>query len=501
MNILCFFLTAGLLGFLAVTWVSAEPLDLREAQRMALERNLDLRAETFATRASDAVVRSRYGLYDPRATATFAEGADRDRVNSQVLSVESEVEYRRFDFSLTQKLPTGADLTAALTNRRQRTLTDPRPGINPSYDSELRLTLAQPLLRNFGRTVTEEQILFAVKDREISVDNLRESAFALVASVRDAFFEILRARDQLDYRQTSVALAEKVLTESRARVDAGVLPPVDLLEAEVGLKARERELLDARRDLDDAHDNLALLINLSAPFQVAPEALGQPEIEAGEEMGLRSAFELRPDLLRQGREIERQALESRIARNRALPSLDLTGSYAHKGLGEDYSDVADDLASEDLRGWEVGLTLSYPLGNREARNDYRRSELRLKEAHSRLAQLREEVRREVRAALRGLEVSRKKIEVASQGRELAEEKLRILLKRKEVGLATTRDVLEGEDDLAAARTDQIAALAEYNGAVTAYLKVTGQLLEHEGIRIAALPEAGEEKPIFGMDPR
>ena len=52
----------------------------------------------------------------------------------------------------------------------------------------------------------------------------------------------------------------------------------------------------------------------------------------------------------------------------------------------------------------------------------------------------------------------------------AEEKLRTLLKRKEVGLATTRQVLEGEEDYALAQTDHAAALSDYNKAVTEYYK-------------------------------
>jgi outer membrane protein TolC len=70
-----------------------------------------------------------------------------------------------------------------------------------------------------------------------------------------------------------------------------------------------------------------------------------------------------------------------------------------------------------------------------------------------------------------------------------------------VGLATTRDVLEGEEDLALARTDQITALADYNKAVTEYLRVTGQLLEYEGIHFAGPVDAEGDRPLFDMLPQ
>lgn len=485
-------LLAALLLPALASFALAEPLGLKQLEHMALERNLNLRSELFKTRASAARERQGYGIYDPLLSFSLVEGEDRDLFNSQFFSGENGQEFRLFDLSLTQKMPSGADLSLQFGNLRQRVFTPPSPQINPVYRSELRFTLIQPLLRNFGRTVTEQERLFAGKDREVSVQDLREAAFRLLGEVRDAYFDALRHRDNLAYREASVALAAKVLEENRRRLEAGVLPPVEVLEAEVGLKSRERELLDARRVHQDSLDNLSLLVRSDAQVELDGAPLGQPELTTDEEDGRRAALEKRPDVLRRSREIEKLDLQRQVARNQLLPALDLTASYAHKGLAEDYDGDLDLLASEELRSWEVGLAFSLPLGNRAARHAFIETQQRLKGGHALLAQLRNEVGREIRAAIRLLEVSRKKVEVTLRGRELADEKLRILLRRKEVGLATTREVLEGEEDLAAARTDQVAALADYNKAVTAYLKATGELFEHEGVHFSPSLELDEE---------
>jgi outer membrane protein TolC len=477
----------------------AEMVDLEKAERLALENNLNLRAQAFYTRASEALVRKGYGIYDPRAHLYLAGGESRERLNLQFFGAESEIEYRQFDFSLTQKIPTGAELSAGFTNRREKTFSQPQPLIDPSYGSELKFTLVQPLLKGFGRTVTEEQIFFAIKDHEAAIQDLREKAFQLLAQVRDAYFDVLSFRDNLAYRQASVKLARKVLEENQARVETGFLPPIEVLEAEVGLKLRERELLDTWRAYDDALDHFALLLNLEEKVDVADEALGQPALDADENEGYRFALVKRPDLLRRIQQIERLTLEGKVARNQLMPDLNLSASYSHKGLGEDYNEDLDEVASSDLKTWEVGVALSYPLGNREARNEYLKTEIRLKGDLAQLAQLRQEIRKEIRAAIRLLDVSEKKIEVSRLGKDLAEEKLRTLLERREVGLATTRQVLEGEEDLARAQTDRIAALAAYNKAVTEYLKVTGLLLEREGVHFINPSDTEEDIPPIRMD--
>jgi outer membrane protein len=457
-------------------------VDLRLAERIALEQNLGLKAQTYDLLAGVAAERKSHGIYDPLFSLTLAQGSAKEEVNSAffvVGGVKNSQDYRQFDAGVNQQLFTGGQLGLDFTN--ERTSSAPPPAINPAYASEFKLSLTQPLLKNFGRTVTEQGILFAIKDRQRSVQDLRNQAFTLLSDVRDAYYEVLRSRDELAYRKTSLELAQRVLKENRARVDAGVMAPIDILEAEVGVKQREGDLLDAQRQHQDALDNLALLLNTRQPLRAGDEPLEVTPLATDAEAGLETALVGRPDIQQQLRDIERLQIEQAVARNQRLPALDLLASYSSKGLGKDYGDDWDDISSDRYPNWQVGVALSYPLGNRAARNEVLRNRVRAKGLEARLNQLQEEVRTQIRAAIRLLDVSRKKVEISSRGRDLAAEKLRTLLKRKEVGLATTRDVLQGEDDLALARTTEISSLAGYNNAVTAYLRVTGQLLDREGV--------------------
>ena len=455
-------------------------MTMSEAIRMALEENLELQAATFGARAAAAVHKGAYSLYDPVLSASYLEGENDEQLNSLFFAATTgSVEYSQASFSLLQKLPIGTELTIAGIQRKDDTV--PTPTINPAYDTEASLGLLQPLLKGFGTTVTTQQIIFAAKDKEIALQDLRSAAFDLVAEVRNAYFEALQFQYELSYRESSVELARRIVRENVARVEAGILPPVEKLEAEVGLQGRERNLLDAQRAFADALDRFNLLLNnkdvpnlpIIEPFKMSFQPV--------EEDGIKSGLLKRPDINRRLMEIEKIRTEHSIAKNALLPELDLLASYNLNGLADSSSDSLDIATDADYDGWEVGVRFSYPLGSIESRNELKRTELALMQERSLLAQLHNEVRNEVRSAIRNINVSRKKTEVAKRGHDLALEKLRILLKSREVGLSTTRDVLEGEDDLAIARTEQISSVAEYFKAVTDYLQVTGTLLESEGI--------------------
>jgi outer membrane protein TolC len=73
--------------------------------------------------------------------------------------------------------------------------------------------------------------------------------------------------------------------------------------------------------------------------------------------------------------------------------------------------------------------------------------------------------------------------VADRGTVFAEERLRSFMRKNEVGLATTKDVLDVENDLAISKSTQISAVVGYANALTTYWQATGELLEREGIRV------------------
>lgn len=456
-------------------------ITMSDAIRVALERNLELQAATYGARASEAALRGSYGLFDPLLRISYLSGDDKRQLNSILLpTISARDEYEETSVSIQQKLPIGTELTLSGTQHRGDEV--PAPTVNPYYDSRAELSLVQPLLKGFGRTVTEQQIIFSAKDQQISMQDLRDKAFQVVAEVRNAYLDALQAQYELSYRETSVELASRIVRENVARVEAGILAPVEKLEAEVGLQARERLLLDARRAFEDALDEFNLLLASEDVLYIPVIQPFSMEYQTSETDGVDSGLMKRPDVLRRMKEIEKVRVERSVARNALLPELNLVAAYGQNGLGDNSGDSLDVVRDGDYDSWEVGVNFSYPLGSIESRNELKRAESILRQQRSLLAQLHNEVRNEVRSAIRNINVSRKKTEVAKRGHELSREKLRILLKRREVGLTTTRDVLDGEEDLASARTDQIASIADYFKSITEYLRVTGTLLETENIR-------------------
>jgi len=77
--------------------------------------------------------------------------------------------------------------------------------------------------------------------------------------------------------------------------------------------------------------------------------------------------------------------------------------------------------------------------------------------------------------------------VTTQGVTAAETLVASYRKRQQLGLATTKDLLDVEANLTKAKESHSGARADYQAALTDLWKATGELLDREGLRLEGKP--------------
>jgi outer membrane protein TolC len=477
--VLIFFLLVSIPAA-AVAAESPLKLSLSEAITMAAERNLDVRAEYYNPAQFEADINRNRSIYDPmllldasyadKTTPAFTSSAG---VNGQSSDINA---------SLSQLFWTGGTVSAVFNNgyssSNSTSVPEPR-----SWQSELGVRLSQPLLKNAGRENTEANITISRLSKYASLEHLHSRLINTVAQVRTEYFKLYSLREQLQVKKVSLELALKILNETKARVNAGVLPAMEILNAEFGAVSREKDVNDAEKALSDQLDVLRLLLQLEGRGEIAVADPPMRDVyQVSEDEVVRRAVN-RPDIKELKRTLEINELQTRVYGNNIKPDLRLLASAGVAGKDRTFSRDMENLGTFDSPYWSVGLSFSYPIGNRAAENDYRRSRLKTEQTALLIKSLEEGATKDVKAAIRGVANGYKQIEVAERGRAYAEERLKAFIRKNEVGLATTRDVLDVENDLANAKNNQITALVAYNNAITQLWQVTGEILEREGIHV------------------
>ena len=458
-------------------------LSIDDAVRTALEKNLGLQAATFTPAIAETGVRKARAIYDPQFTSLF----DYRGSNLKSAPLASLVtRTRSFDLnaSVSRLLPTGATAGLSFTNLWvEDNLQSP---LSRFVEPQLTLSFSQPLLQGLGREVTERDITNAEDAMEASLADWSQQALTTAATARDQYLALVVARESVETRRASLDLARQVHSENEARVKAGVLAAYQLQDSTLGVLQAQKNLLDAERAEKDAADLLRTTLHLATGTAIATAPVPPPvPSDVSEADALRTAMRRRPDLVKARVAVQTAEFNEHVSRNLALPSLALEGSGGVAGLETAYGPAFDEMRSGEYPIWTIGLTFSVPIGNHSALADLAAARLKASQARTQLSATEESATLEVRTALRSLTSAREQIGVTAQGVKAAEVLLDSYLKRQQLGLATTKDVLDVSASLTQARESFTAARADYQSAFTKLWKATGELLDREGIRFEA----------------
>ena len=514
------FLLPAVLGHSATLDVSALPsqvgdlpatpgdtlkLDLTGAYQLALARNLNLHVGRYDLAVANANVRGSGGIFDPTFN-TFVNFDSTEQPTSTILEGANvaESDNMRFGLGLNQLLPSGTQVGLEWASFRGKT-NSTFFFLNPRWDANIRATLTQPLLNGFGTTATRSAIIIAENIRDQTALGFEVQVIELLNNVEQAYWELVATRKGIAVTEQSLALAERLLGETRQRVEVGTSAPIDMVQSEATVATRNQELIYANNAAANAEDNLKALLGFDLPheWQVRIETTDSYETEPvlpDLKQSIETALDKRPAILQQALEMQRLQHNVDVAKNRALPRFDLTGTYAFGGVSgtstitdpggnpvtirEGWGDAAKQVFNFDFPAWTVGLQYSIPIGNHQAKEQLVSGRYQRDRSGAQLAALKQEITRQVRFAVRSLEDGAAAIDAAVASRRLAERNLEAEQTKFDNGLSTNFQVSEIQDALASALFSEIRARVDYRKSLAIYYGSTGTFLESKNVEIA-----------------
>ena len=466
-------------------------LSLEDCVRMSLERNFDVQIQLIGPQIGRYGLAGARGGYDPNWSLSFDES------------------FRKSDTRIDPQfgLPFGGDETTTEGTTSSIGGILPVTGMNYSlytranrrsgnrffgsqFDSTAGINLTQPLLRNLWIDNTRRAILISRVNLRNAEHILRNTLINTVTSVEKAYYDLIFRTKNVEVQQMALDLAEQLLEDNKKRVKVGSMAPLEEKQAESQVAARKADLISAV-DRKAAQENLLknlltddFLVWIDIKIQPS-ETLVAVEMPFDKQASWRRGIASRPDLLQLKEDLERQNITVRYRHNQIFPALDLKASYQHIGIDSN----AGDVLAETIRGhnpsYSIGAQISIPLGNRGALNSYRQARAEKQQALLRLKQMEQNVLIEIDNAIRTAQTSYLRVEATRDAREYAEAALEAEQKKLANGASTSFVVLQLQNDLTAARSNEISALADYNKALADVAKAEGSTLEKKKIELAS----------------
>ncbi len=514
-------------------------ITLPDAVALALEHNLGLQVERLDPAIARERVRESWGAFDPSIVGLY----DRQHVETPVASsVQSFFgtqgdrttdDYYIYNGGLRGILPWGFSYSSGYTLQ----ILNSDSGIyslDPQYTAVWRSEMVMPLLRNLYWSTPDLLVRRSRVTQDITDENFRARLSDTVALVEAAYWALAATRALEASATKSVETANDLLEQTKVQYQVGVVSKVRVTEADAGLAQREFDRIVRTNEAQAAQDRLltAILapqIGDYASTHIRTEEPTFVPYEVDAETALARARAQRPELVAAQRAVENAELDERYAWNQKLPALDVRASWANNGMSGEQKvapgtpvtspipsindngtpgDPTDDYpemvarpaanlgyptgrwsASSDFfdasgeHSWGIGANLVVPIGNDTLDARHVQSKILLRRAKTNLRIQQQNITVDVRNSVRDLKSAIDGVKAASRARIASQETLHAEQERLRLGDSTPHTVLDYEEDLLLAESNEIRALQVYRTAIAALERAQGTLLDKLGIDV------------------
>ena len=415
--------------------------------------------------------------------------------------------------ALAQGFSSGASAALAFNNSRN-TINSIQSNYSPYDASNLTLSVTQPLLRGFGRTLNRRYIRIAANQEKIASLLFKQQLISTVYGVTRLYIDLVTLREDMQVKERNLALAEWLQREVNSRVQEGVLPAIEVTRVRAGVLSARQDLINARALLEEQEaifknvvfrkglDDAALRAARLLPTDALETPRGAGDLDTGRLIA--QALVTRPELLQAGLQNENALISLEGSRDALRPQLDVVAYAQNSGLAGDRSIVAvnpdgsylggygsalGQIARRNYPAYGASLQLNLPLRNRTAQADAARDEIAVKQAAIRVEQLRNQARLEVEDAVIALKRSQASFEAATEAAKLQLESLEAEKARFEEGLATSLNVAQVQSVYSQAQLTELSARGSFAKAKAILQRATGGMLEAYGLTPDAVTQS------------
>lgn len=396
------------------------------------------------------------------AASTVARHPDLQAAESRVAGAEARADAARAAFYPTLDAGIGANHSEA-SGSSGSGLTVTRAGGNTNYS--IGFTGRQTVF-DFGRR--RSRVRAADETLQASLDDLEDTRQALLLTVSEAYFGVLREAAGVEIQEDNVRNAEELLRQAQGFYEAGTRARIDVTRAESDL-ANARVLLIQAQNLERrARVALGTAMGLPDAIESPLAVQGLPVPEWDVEEAFQAATGFRPDVLAARDRLEAARARVNLAVAEYRPTIDASGQYR----------MSDSDFPPEQNSWNLGMDISVPiLSYPTLQAAVAEAEAAVSEQEALLASLLLRVRREVADQVLNVRASREAVEAADAGRKAAEDNHALASERYRVGVGSSIEVSEAQRLLVQARSQYAQARVDLELSLARLYRSTGTLDE------------------------
>lgn len=484
---------------------AARGLTLKEAIYLAIKNNPSLKAAELDPVASTETVRESNGSFDPYLTS-------QGDIEKTVVPVTSPFQtggplgyaQKFYDWNFAiNKVSAVTNGTWGVTFDNDRVLSNSLyAAVNPAFSPTIALSLSQPLLQNFGWRFATINVQIAESGQKQAQWTYGQTLQDFVQRIGGDYWNVVLAEENLEVARAALTFNLDLVRQNAISVKVGTLAPIDLQEAQSAAATAEANVYTAEANLKNSRVQLRQDVMLNPystfiPEQIQPLTRPNPQerIVVDEQRALELAVEYSPSLGGMREAIRDALLQVKYSENQMLPQLNLgaqigvtaaagqtpcvkllSSSCTRLPWSGSYDNALDRLWSFSFYDYAAVLSFQFPLDNAipraalaQARVQYEQQRVQYRAALSQMVV-------NVESAISNLYADQKRAAATASATYYARQALHDEEVMFRVGMATTHDLLQFQEEEVSAEGNQVQAEVDLENAKLALAHADGTIL-------------------------
>ncbi|MDH5720606.1 MAG: TolC family protein [Spirochaetia bacterium] len=477
--------------------VSGHTLDIKEAIKLVLQNNLNLRAAKYDVIMSDTAPEAYQKKYAPVLEAEA--GYQKQKMPASGNTVFSGDTFFQWQIStsISKLFSTGTMVSAGIkenwADSNDEEFGDPAMGFYKPEDPALHkpslfFSIRQELLKNsFG--YSEQKMREILENRaEMQKEALLSQLATLVVGALVDYWQVSIQKSALKNARLQLESTKNIRNIITRNSRLGLAEKFDLNQYNSLVSAAESRVFLAEQMHKEALRKLLRTVNLPPETEISGVTnltYTLPDILSIEN-SLEAAYKKRADYKNAEREIQTAKLEQAMHENNALPSVSANFSISTAGQDEDFSSAIGSSLKAEYPAWQASLKMSYPLWDKELKTNSRNAALKLKQSKIRHEQLTVEIRDDVLSKLERVKLQYKVLNKIINVREESEKYYDLLLKKTKQGRFNSIALKNALDSIFNAKQQELEALVQYNVSLLQFDLAKNEIFEKYEINIEEL---------------
>ncbi len=451
-------------------------LSLDEATRMAISQSFDIQMAKLDAQIAGTDELSAKSLYDLILSVEATYQKDKSKKTTTILGTQSQDNI--YNIGLSQTLPTGTTVEIGWNNARSATNSSFATS-SVTHESVYEAVLTQDLGRNLFGIQDRGDIKVRLIDIENAEYNSLDRIEALMVSVQKAYVDVVLHQEFVRIEEEMLQTAKTLYDIQKDKIENGLIEKAELIASESNYLKREGEVKLARSRLEEKKNVLKLLLALGKDDELMiTDHFSSLNGEENYSTSIKKAFEHRVDYKRKRNELEAEDIKVKMTRQNLWPEINLMATYERNGLGDGFTDARDDITENDNPNYIVGISLAFPLQNRDARAKHRAQKFQKAKLIESAKKLEREIVLSVTDKVRNANVLAEIVSSRSKVADLESQKLEEEDKRFSRGRSDTDMLIRFQEDAIEAKRLDVNAKYDYSAALIDLRRAEGSLLKH-----------------------